>query len=154
MENFRGFRGLASNRKGFPANLCLSYYKVFRIVVQSRKFPTNNRKISQARNFSTVNNLHYTVLIKLWYSKHAKNWLFFCIHMVDFRRPGHIYPYSQSTVDLDHFGVKNSYSSCFNEVNTWDFCGWREPVFLKLILCRPLVCVFVCVDARPKAINN
>ena len=24
-------------------------------------------------------------------SKHAKNWRYFCAHMVDFRRPGHIY---------------------------------------------------------------
>ena len=36
--NFRGFRGLASDRESFPANFFLFYYKVFRIAVQSRKF--------------------------------------------------------------------------------------------------------------------
>ena len=30
------------------------------------------------------------IVIKLWYSKHAKNRRFFCTHMVDFRRPDHI----------------------------------------------------------------
>ena len=31
--------------------------------IQSRKFPTNNKKIMQLRNFSTANDLHYTVVI-------------------------------------------------------------------------------------------
>ena len=58
MENFRDFRGLASNRKGFPANFCLSYYKV---LYNRESFPANNRKIMQPRNVSTANDLHYTV---------------------------------------------------------------------------------------------
>ena len=38
VENFHGFRGLASNCEGFPANFFLFYYKVFQIAVQLQKF--------------------------------------------------------------------------------------------------------------------
>ena len=61
MENFRG---LASNREGFPVNIFLSYYKVYRIAVMlwnRESFPVNKKKIMQLRNFSTANDLHYTV---------------------------------------------------------------------------------------------
>ena len=63
MENFHGFRRLASNWEGFPAIFFLFYYKVFRIAVQSQSFPTNNKKIMQPWNFSTANDLHYTVYV-------------------------------------------------------------------------------------------
>ena len=44
----------------FSSKLSLAYYKVFWIAIQSQNFPTNN-KIMQPQNFSTTNDLHYTV---------------------------------------------------------------------------------------------
>ena len=61
MQNFHGFHGLASNREGFPVNFFISYYKLFWIAVRSWKFPANSKKIMQPRNFTTANDLHYTV---------------------------------------------------------------------------------------------
>ena len=60
MENFRGFRGLASNHEGFPANFfCL--IRCFELLYNRESFPMNNEKIMQPWNFSTANDLHYTV---------------------------------------------------------------------------------------------
>ena len=48
----------------FSSDFCLSYYKVFDLLYNRESFPTNNKKIMQPRNFSTANDLHYTVYIK------------------------------------------------------------------------------------------
>ena len=62
MENFRSFRRLASNREGFPANFSfLLAIRCFELLYNRESFPTNNKKIMQPRNFSTANDLHYTV---------------------------------------------------------------------------------------------
>ena len=61
VENFHGFCGLASNRKGFPAILFLSIIRCFELLYNRESFPTNNKKIMQPCNFSTANNLPYTV---------------------------------------------------------------------------------------------
>ena len=59
--NFRGFRRLASNHEGFPANFFLSIIRCFELQYNRKSFPMNNKKIMQPRNFSTTNDLHYTV---------------------------------------------------------------------------------------------
>ena len=61
MENFRSFRGLASNREGFPANFFFFIIKCFELLYNRESFPANNKKIVQPQNFSTTNDLHYTV---------------------------------------------------------------------------------------------
>ena len=60
VENFRGFRGLASNREGFPANFFFFIIRCFESLYNRESFPANN-KIMQSRKFSTANDLHYTV---------------------------------------------------------------------------------------------
>ena len=60
MENFRGFRGLVSNREGFQ-RIFLSIIRCFELLYNRESFPANN-KIMQPRNFSTVKDLHYMVL--------------------------------------------------------------------------------------------
>ena len=74
MQNFCGFRGLASNREGFQRIFCFSITRCFELLYNRESFSTNN-KIMQPRNFYTANNLHYTV--KLMFSdkinyKHTK----------------------------------------------------------------------------------
>ena len=61
VENFRGFHGLASNREGFPENFFLSIIRCFELLYNRERLPANNKKIMQPRNFSTANDLHYTV---------------------------------------------------------------------------------------------
>ena len=61
MQIVRGFRGLASNREGFPANFFLSIIRCFELLYSCESFPANNKKIMQLRNFSAANDLHYTV---------------------------------------------------------------------------------------------
>ena len=61
MENFRGFSGLGSNRKSFPANFFYFIIRCFELLYNHESFPANNKKIMQRRNFTTVNDLHYTV---------------------------------------------------------------------------------------------
>ena len=60
VENFRAFHGLASNCKSFPANFFF-IIRCFELLYNHKSFPANNKKIMQLRNFSTANNLHYTV---------------------------------------------------------------------------------------------
>ena len=57
MENFRG---LASNREGFPAIFFFFVTRCFELLYNRESFPANN-KIMQPRNFYTANDLHYTV---------------------------------------------------------------------------------------------
>ena len=61
MENFHGFCGLASSREGFPANFFFFIIRCFELLYNRGSFPANNKKIMQPRNFSTANDLHYTV---------------------------------------------------------------------------------------------
>ena len=62
VENFGGFRGLASNRESFSANFSLLLaIRCFELLYNRESFPANNNKIMQPWNFSTANDLHYTV---------------------------------------------------------------------------------------------
>ena len=61
VENFRGFHGLASNRESFPANFFFVIIRCFELLYNRESFPANNNKIMQTWNFSTMNDLHYTV---------------------------------------------------------------------------------------------
>ena len=63
VENVRGFRGLASNREGFPANFFFFIIRCFELPYNHESFPVNNNKIMQPRKFSTANDLHYTVFL-------------------------------------------------------------------------------------------
>ena len=62
VENFRGFRGLASNRESCPANFFFIIIRCFELLYNRESFPVNN-KIMQLWNFSTANDLHYTVYV-------------------------------------------------------------------------------------------
>ena len=53
-----GFRALASNREGFPANNFVSYYKVFELLYSRESFSANNKIMQLQRNFFTANDLH------------------------------------------------------------------------------------------------
>ena len=64
VENFHGFRGLASNGESFPVNFIFFIIRCFELLYNRESFPANN-KIMQPRNFSTMNDLHYTVLATL-----------------------------------------------------------------------------------------
>ena len=58
------FRRLTSNREGFPAIFVCLIIRCFDLLYNRESFPTNNKKFMQPRNFSTANDLHYTVYIK------------------------------------------------------------------------------------------
>ena len=59
MENFRG---LASNREDFPVNFFFFIIRCFELLYNREIFPANNKKTMQLRNFSTANDLRYTVI--------------------------------------------------------------------------------------------
>ena len=61
MENFRSFHRLASNRESFPVNFFFVIIRCFKLLYNRKSFPTNNNKIMQPWNFSSANDLHYTV---------------------------------------------------------------------------------------------
>ena len=67
MENFCGFHGLASYCKSFPVNFHKGSQKVaIAQTTLSQEFPTNFNKMLQPQKFFTRNDLHYTVLGKLY----------------------------------------------------------------------------------------
>ena len=79
----------------FSSKFFLSIVRCFKLLYNRESFPTNNKKIMQLRNFSTANDLHYTVLIFckeiFWarkiFTKFAKffclqNFSAFCYHIV------------------------------------------------------------------------
>ena len=57
------FHRLASKDEDFPANLFFFIRSCFGLLYNHKSFPVNNKKSTQPRNFSTANNLHYTVYI-------------------------------------------------------------------------------------------
>ena len=63
MDNFRGFRGLAPIVKVFQQIFSFLLW-CFELLYNRESFPAN-KKIMQLRNFSTANDLHYTVAIWL-----------------------------------------------------------------------------------------
>ena len=58
------FSWISLQSRRFSSEFFLSIIRCFELLYSRESFPTNNKKIMQPWNFSTANDLHYTVIIK------------------------------------------------------------------------------------------
>ena len=64
------FSRISFQSRKFSSKIFVFITRCFKLLYNRESFPANNKKIMQPRNFSTANDLHYTVCwnAQLWFS--------------------------------------------------------------------------------------